>query len=190
LENTEWLLLTQSGRSSNPKNSIIEEPIQMAQFSNDGLKNIVELTSAAAILVGLIFVGLELKQSSATSQADTMQGLLEISNQTYMEIAANSELAELIVRADKSLDDLTESEYLQYRSYVHSDWDIWEHLFYSHTNGTMDDKLWISWDTSFHPLPCATSSKFVWNEIESNFGVEFRAHVNGVSEEKCALVGL
>jgi hypothetical protein len=161
----------------------------MAQFSNESLKNIVELTSAAAILVGLIFVGLELRQSTAASQADTMQGLLEITNQAHMEIAANSEFAELIVRAQKSLDDLTESEYLQYRSFIFSDWNIWEHLFYSHANGTMDDKLWVAWDKGSSSLYCETSSRFVWNEIEPYFAIEFRAHVNGISEEDCALAG-
>lgn len=162
----------------------------MARISNGNLKSIVELIGAGAILVGLIFVGLELKQNTAASQADTMQGLLEFANQTNMEIAANSDFAELIVRARKSLDDLTESEYWQYRHYVHADWNIWEYAFDSHSNGTMDDELWTTWDTSFFYLYCEKSSRLIWNELEPSFGTEFRARLKEITDEDCALAGI
>ena len=159
----------------------------MTHFSSENVKSIVELTSAIAILVGLIFVGLELQQNTAASKADTMQGLLEFANQTNVEIAANSDLADIIVRARIDLDDLSESEYLQYRSYIHADWNVWEHAFYSHSNGTMEDKLWVSWDTSFYSLNCDNSSRAIWDEIEPYFGPEFRAHMEEITEKDCAL---
>ena len=162
----------------------------MTEFSSGSLKSIVELTSAGAILVGLIFVGLELKQNSAASQADAMQGLLEMGNQTLIEIAASSDFADLVVRARKSLDDLTESEYLQYYSYIQADWNVWEHTFYSHSNGTMDDKLWRTWDISFYYLYCEKSSRLIWNELEPYFGLEFRDHLKEINEEECALAGI
>lgn len=70
-----------------------------------------------------------------------MQGLLELSNQGLYEIATNPELADLVVKAQDKFDDLTESEYLRYRSHIWADWNIWEHSFYSYHNGTMDDTL-------------------------------------------------
>lgn len=162
----------------------------MAQFSGKSLKGAVELVSAGAILVGLIFVGFELRQNTSALEADTMQGLLELSNQAFYEITSNPELAELIVRARRNLDDLDEGEYLQYRSYVWADWNIWEHLFYSYSSGTMNDKLWDSWDKSCYSLYCEHSSRLIWNEIEPYFGREFRAHIQNLSEEDCASVGL
>jgi hypothetical protein len=162
----------------------------MTQVSNGRLKGIVELTGAGAILLGLIFVGLELKQNTAASTADTMQGLLETANQTNIEIAVNSEFAELVVRARKSLDGLTEGEHLRYLSYIHVDWNVWEHAFYSHSNGTMDDKLWRTWDISFYYLYCEKSSRLIWNELEPYFGLEFRAHLKEITDEDCASAGI
>ena len=161
----------------------------MSEHSRNSLTNIVELISAGAILVGLIFVGLELKQNTVAAEADTMQGLLELSNQGLYEIATNPELADLVVKAQENFDDLTESEYLRYRSHIWADWNIWEHSFYSHHNGTMDDTLWDSRDKSFYNLYCEKSSRRVWDEMKSGFGVEFRAYLQGLSAEDCGSAG-
>ena len=162
----------------------------MALFSNDRLKITVELISAGAILVGLIFVGLELKQSTIVAESDTMQGLLELSNQGLYEIATNPEFAEVVVKAHINFDDLTESEYLRYRSHIWADLNIWEHLFYSYRNATMDETLWGSWDKSMFSLICEEASKRVWDEIEPGFGAEFRVHLQGISTDDCASAGL
>ena len=162
----------------------------MAAFSNETLRNTVELISAGAILVGLVFVGLELKQNTIVAESDTMQGLLELSNQGLYEIATNPEFAEVVVKAQKNFDDLTESEYLRYRSHIWAELNIWEHLFYSYRNGTMDDTLWDSWDKSMFNLYCEESSRRVWDEIKPGFGVEFRAHLQGISMDDCRSAGL
>src|SRR5210317_1424154 len=90
-------VMVQSGRSQISTILIISWSSPMSEHSRNSLRNIVELISAGAILVGLIFVGLELKQNTVAAEADTMQGLLELSNQGLYEIATNPELADLVV---------------------------------------------------------------------------------------------
>jgi len=161
----------------------------MAQFSRELIKGTVELVSSGAILIGLIFVGLELRQSTIASEADTMQGLLELNNHALYEIATDPEFAQLIIRAQKSLDDLTESERLRYLSHINADFNTWEHMFYSYDNGTMNERLWESWDQSFYSLYCTKSSKVIWQQIQSYFGDAFRAHIQELTEEDCASTG-
>ena len=81
----------------------------MTEFSSGSLKSIVELTSAGAILVGLIFVGLELKQNTAASQADTMQGLLEMRQQGAHTVAQD-EASCVVYGMPKAAADLKAAE--------------------------------------------------------------------------------
>ena len=162
----------------------------MALLSNNNLRITVELISAGAILVGLIFVGFELRQNTVVAQSETMQGLLELSNQGLYEIATNPEFAEVVVKAHKNVDDLTDGEYLRYSSHIWANLNIWEHLFYSYRNGTMDETLWDSWDKSMYDLICEQASKRVWDELKPAFGIEFGAHLEGISTDDCASAGL
>jgi hypothetical protein len=52
-------------------------------------KVIIEMASAGAILLGLIFVGLELKQNTEAVESQTSQGLLELANQANNQIASD-----------------------------------------------------------------------------------------------------
>ena len=59
-------------------------------------KVIIEMASTGAILLGLIFVGLELKQNTEAVESQTSQGLLELANQANNQIASDRQLAELL----------------------------------------------------------------------------------------------
>jgi hypothetical protein len=60
-------------------------------------KDIVEIAGAGAVFLGLIFVGLELKQNTEAVESQTSQGLLELANQANNQIASVVMLAELIL---------------------------------------------------------------------------------------------
>ena len=56
----------------------------------------IEIASAVAVFLGLVFVGLELKQNTEAVESQTSQGLLEMANQANDQIASNQQLAELV----------------------------------------------------------------------------------------------
>jgi len=150
------------------------------------LKAIIEISSVIAILVGLIFVGLELKQNTEAVQSQTNQGILDLANQQNNLISADADLAELYVRANENLDALTKGERLRYRLSINSMLNVWQHSFYSHANGTMDEELWQAYNTGLRDLVCAEASNQIWREIEVFFGAQFRFHANSTTKEQCA----
>ena len=149
-------------------------------------KSVIEIISAGAVLLGLIFVGFELKQNTEAVESQTSQGLLELANQANSQIASDQDLAGLILRANKGKDPLTELEALQYSRFVHSEMNIWEHAFFSNANGTMHSDLWKGYDTAYRSFFCEAWSKVVWKEVEGNFSDQFKAHVNNISPEDCS----
>ena len=151
-------------------------------------KVIIEVASTGAVLLGLIFVGLELKQNTEAVESQTSQGLLELANQANNQIASDQQLAKLILRVNKGVDVLDELEALQYGRFVHSEMNIWEHAFFSHENGTMHSDLWNGYDMAYRRFFCEAWSKGVWRKIEGGFSEQFKAHVNKITPEDCSNV--
>jgi hypothetical protein len=144
----------------------------------DGLdfKGALESAGVVAVLVGLIFVGIELRQNTASVQSASSQSLLEQSNLSNFQLAMDAEFADLYFRAGNNLDDLDDVERLRYLNYIHGEFNIWEQAFYTHQSGTLDDRLWNAYDTGYQGYLCNGSPAEVWREIGSFFGAEFRAH--------------
>ena len=63
----------------------------MSEVLSGRTKLIVELTAAAGIIVGLIFVGLELKQNSDAVKAGTMLGLTDATTDWQLLLASDRE---------------------------------------------------------------------------------------------------
>ena len=145
----------------------------------------MEIIGVFAVLVGLFFVGFELQQNTASVQAATSQGLLEQSNQSNFLIATDADFADIVSRGDASLDNLVETERLRYRSYVHGEFNIWEQAYYSHIDGTLNDRIWRGYDVGYRRWFCEQSPTNVWRQIEHNFGAEFRTHIKEGIPREC-----
>jgi hypothetical protein len=145
----------------------------------------IETVSAVAVFLGLVFVGLELKQNTEAVESQTSQGLLEMANQANDQIASNQQLAELVLRVSKGVEELDELEALQYGRFVHSEMNIWEHAFFSHENGTMHSDLWSGYDGAYRGFFCDAWSKEVWETIKHGFSEQFKAHVDKITPEVC-----
>ena len=157
----------------------------MSNFADRNIKETLEIVGVFAVLIGLVFVGFELRQNTASVQAATSQGLLEQSNQSNFLVAADSDFADLVSRGNSSLDDLNEAELLRYQSYMFAELNIWEQAYYSHSDGTLNDRLWRGYDTGYRGFICGPSATIMWRQIENFFGVEFRTYVNGDARKQC-----
>jgi len=71
------------------------------------VKSVIELTGAIAVLIGLVFVGLELRQNTVAVQAATFQGMTDTSSNFLVTVASEPELRRVWVAANTSLSDLS-----------------------------------------------------------------------------------
>jgi len=161
----------------------------MTKSASENLKGLLEVVGVFAILLGLIFVGFELRQNTASVQAATSQGLLEQSNHSNFLLASDSDFAELLSTADVSLKKLSDVERLRYRGYVWAEFNIWEQAFYAHAGGTLNDRIWHGYDNGYRQFSCEPSPKVIWGEIKYFFGVEFNAHVTDGYLRECSDTG-
>ena len=151
---------------------------------------IAEIVGAVAVVLSVGYLTLEVRRNTAAVESQTSQGLLEMANGRNELIATDVGLADLFLKASRDFEGLTPAERLRYRRWINSGLNIWEHAFYSHAAGTMDDDLWEGYDTSYMSIVCDRPSRAIWKEIASFFGSAFRAHVDGIGPDDCARTSL
>jgi hypothetical protein len=114
----------------------------MSDSSARNLKTVIEAAGAGAVLLGLIFVGLEVKQNTAAMQAATIQGLADSSQEQLLMLASNPELIEIQQKAITEPDQLSEIEARQNFLIERSRWLRSHVAFQQFRRGTLGEEDW------------------------------------------------
>ena len=140
----------------------------MTKFSNGKLRNLIELLGAGAILMGLIFVGLELRQNTAAMQAATIQGLADSSQEQLLLLASNPELLEIQRKAVTDPDQLSAIEAQQYFLVERTRWLRSHVAFQQFSRGTLGEEDWEPYER----LICR-KELWSWQSHKSVFSARF-----------------
>lgn len=143
---------------------------------------IAEIVSAAVVVVSLIYVGYEIRQSSLESDADVQAELLSYSRDRRVLVIENADLARILIEGYADQTALTPEEKLRFNNYVELHYVAWERAFLARDNGVLSDENWIAWDRWF----AATASQdpdFVWERVRHNLKFDpFLRHVDSALE--------
>ena len=99
----------------------------------------IDLIGALGVLIGLIFVGLELRNNTQAIRAETFQSLTDISNDYIMQLAADPELARIYHTASANgLAALPPADSARYWSIERAYWVRMQNVFSQYTRGTLE----------------------------------------------------
>ena len=106
------------------------------------------LISNLSILVGLLFLGLEMRQNSLTTAANLHQATVSYArdHEELLLSDENEKLADLIYRGIKNPDSLSEQELEKFLIFITYRMAVWELSFIHHSEGLMSDRVWLAWD--------------------------------------------
>lgn len=114
----------------------------MSDSSPLNLRTVIEAAGAGAVLLGLIFVGLEVKQNTAAMQAATIQGLADSSQEQLLLLASDPELLEIQLKAVTDPDQLSETEARQFYVLERARWLRSYVAFQQFRRGTLGEEDW------------------------------------------------
>ena len=103
---------------------------------------IVELVGALAVLMGLVFVGLELRQNTAAVQSATFQGYTDGAIDWLSDITNNAELSDIWVRYAAGATDLTDLELSRAVMLVRQQWYRYQNAYSQKERGSLSDSDW------------------------------------------------
>jgi len=111
-------------------------------LQSDKIKLVVETSGALAVLLGLVFVGLELRQNTYAVEAATFQSLTDASNDFIMTIASDAELNRIYASGLADVNSLTSDEYQRFFMTARSFWVRMQNVYSQWQRGTLNDGDW------------------------------------------------
>lgn len=112
----------------------------------DQLNKWLTLAANFGVLAGIIFLGLEIRQSNRIAIATTEASVRAIYAEFNQSIYSNPQIAELLRRDAESKSDFSPAEMEMLYSYAMTLWNIWAAVETGHANGmlpqaTLDDAI-------------------------------------------------
>ena len=111
-------------------------------MKSDKAKIIVDAGGAIAILLGLVFVGLELRQNTEAVEAATFQALTDASSNYILSIASDPELNRIVTTGHADPSALNEQEYARFFMVNRSYWVRMQNVYSQWQRGTLNDDDW------------------------------------------------
>jgi hypothetical protein len=147
-------------------------------MKSEKIKDIAELVGIFAIVVSLVFVGLEVRQSAAATRGATQQALSDSAREASAALAADKVSAELTLRFFNSKDwsGFSEDERFRVVLLFTSMLRVYENAHYQWREGNLAPEVWAGWDASMRgaaPLPGVVK---YWDERRAYFDDSFRAY--------------
>ena len=98
------------------------------------------------MLLGLVFVGLELRQNTAAVEASTIQSLTDASSSYLLTIASDTELTRIIATASANPNELNELDAARLFFVNRSYWVRMQNAYSQWQRGTLSDDDWALYD--------------------------------------------
>ena len=115
----------------------------MSESGDRNPKSLFELAGAVAVLLGLIFVGLELRQNTAAVQAATFQDLIHASSDFLVGIGSDPVTQRIYATGRLDPGALSPNERSQYFMLQQAYWLRMQNAFMQWQRGTLIDEDWI-----------------------------------------------
>jgi hypothetical protein len=136
-----------------------------------------ELIGGIAIIISLLYVGLQIRQYSGALRSTTAQAAIQMAEATYAPILSNPDLAEISIRGLKDPAALTEVEMGRFNAQFHNVFFSLQNWFYQWRQGNLDDGIWQGWERIFTDLYTTEGIKYFWAQRRLYFSEEFRDYL-------------
>jgi hypothetical protein len=113
---------------------------------NQKIEGFLDLAGAGAVLVGLVFVGLELRQNTEAVEAASLQNQTDASTEFLLLIASDVELARIWLDASKNPNQLSEIDSLRYFLVSRARWLRMQNAYLQWRRGTLAEEDWSIYD--------------------------------------------
>ena len=151
----------------------------------DRLNKWITLGANIGLILGLIFLIVELKQNSDMMRAQTRHDI--VSNMTNMPFnaAMNPEWASLKRRAEYGIGELTPDENFRYRNFAYVQLRYWEDIHYQYRSGLFDDPEYLALkETWRRVLNTYKSFPNYWCERRTEFSTDFASEIDKLLAEE------
>jgi hypothetical protein len=139
-----------------------------------------ELFGGVAVVATLIYLSVQLKQTSAAIKISTAETGTTHNAAVWREIIANPGLTRIILKGNEDVESLDEEEYTRYMLAINMQLRFFEHQFLLNQQGALPDGFWIGMHSSLRDTIIPIGAKYAWSKQSHLFTPGFREYVDGI----------
>ena len=153
-------------------------------WSLDKVHKVGELTAAAAVIISLIFVGLEIRDNTVASEAATYQSLASDDVHFLLNVSSSPELSRIYeAYMFHEVDNLEENEVLQAQWQLLAQLRFMENVHFQYELGMLSDDAWATRDVLLRNAALSRDSR----SSSVAAGIETSAALSWTTSSKFAL---
>ncbi len=132
-----------------------------------------------AVVLSLIYVGLEIRRTTLESESDVQAELLIYTHQRRILVIESDSLSRILNKGYDDLDSLTAEELLRFQYYIELHFVAWERAHLARETGVLSEELYGSWKDWFASV-AKRDPDFVWPMVRDSqvWGPSFVHEVN------------
>ena len=140
--------------------------------------HIADLVGTGAVVVSLIYVGLQVRQNTAAIQTSTSQDVYEQHQDMALLLMESAEMAEIVVRAGTDFAGLSAVDSLRYDRYLNLSINLYEAVYTNALQGTMEPGMAAGWLQDLGNLQCKAGMPGYWERGRNWYHPTFRFAVD------------
>ncbi len=133
---------------------------------------IAEIVGALAVVLSLVFVGLQLSRHTDEMVGAAHHELLALVNDND-DWLRDPAFADALLRAEEGRDALSDVEYLQVAYWIGQRLSVCENVHQRREDGMVDDQMWFAWSNGCADVLANPTAREVWAERKHWFAPDF-----------------
>jgi len=144
---------------------------------------VAEVVSAIAVVLSLIFVGLQVKQNSDAQTQTGTQAVITEYNNGVRALSTDSELVCIYLRGAHDYLALSGAERVRFSSFFLSMFNVQQQIYRLRLNGEIDEDIGSGLDAQLKDI-VRLPGVYQWFESRANwYGRDFRAYIESARSE-------
>lgn len=115
-------------------------------MSIDELGSLAELISSVAVLISLIYLGVQIRKSTEAARTSTYHSIVAAFGSMNQSMANSPDLSLLYVSALEDFEALSPAERARISQLFFSSFRYFENMFYQRERGYLEEDVWVGWE--------------------------------------------
>lgn len=148
----------------------------------DQLASIASIVASAAVVVSLVFIGLQLRQNSHLTRMAAAQTSAQLLSQNFGRVIEFADLAEMLVR-DQETEPWTDSERLRASNFMSASFRHYEVLHLHRRYGIFEEELWQGSEARLRDQLTSENVRLWWETSRPYYARSFADFVDSLIAE-------
>ena len=144
--------------------------------------NLAEIIGNAAIILSLVFVGLQISDSTKEMRAGTAYNATVALQTGYNEMGTNTQAATVFRKGMIDPKSLSKDEALQFLMCIHSAMLAYQNVYFVGVEGTLDSAMYKAMTATIEASVTTSGFAWYWQQRSGYFTTEFRELVEQIKK--------